>query len=313
MTAAGSGAEPHEERCPACGDLVEVQPVGGHDADGAGAYRACPRCGSAWLHPRPATDPVELYDAGYFTGGVEGGYGDYEADADLHRANAEERLDRIDAARPDAGPGRLLDVGCAHGYLLHVAVARGWEVAGVEVAGAARAAAGRRGHRVVARLAELEPDERFDVVGLFQALEHLADPHATLRAVHDHLVPGGLVVVETWDRASRTARAFRSAWQQHNPPTVLHLFTRRGLRRLLDRSGFSGVRVERTTKLVSLGLATSVVVHRLGPLRPAAERLLARPALAGRSVRYRLDDLVTATASAAAPTAAGGASGGSTT
>lgn len=293
MTGVDPGPGP-EARCPACGDLVVAEPVAG----GEGRYRSCPRCGSGWLHPRPSADPVELYDAGYFTGGVEGGYGDYEADADLHRANAGARLDRIDAARGDAAPGRLLDVGCAHGYLLDVAAARGWEVAGAEVAGAARAAAAGRGHRVVAGVAELEPGERFDVVGLFQALEHLADPHAALRAAHDHLAPGGLVVVETWDRSSRTARAFGSAWQQLNPPTVLHLFTRRGLRRLLDRSGFSGVRIERTSKLVSLGLATSVVVHRLGPLRPAAERLLDRPALAGRSVRYRLDDLVTATATA---------------
>ncbi|OWY58890.1 hypothetical protein B7486_77530, partial [cyanobacterium TDX16] len=124
----------------------------------------------------------------------------------------------------------------------------------------------------------------------------LPNPGHALAAAAARLRHGGLLVVETWDRTSRTARLFRGGWQQINPPTVIHLFSKAGIRRLLLRDAFTGVEVHRTSKVVSLGLATSVVVHRLGPLEGVARKVLDRPSIAGRAVRYPLDDLVTATA-----------------
>jgi SAM-dependent methyltransferase len=291
-----------ELRCPACGDLV----VPGRLPSGDWTYATCPRCASAWLDPLPPGDPTDLYGEGYFQGTAvrasggqetEGGYGDYEADEALHRRNAVERLARVSQRLgPSADGRRILDVGCAHGYLLDQAVATGWEAVGVEVSPYARAEAQERGHQVVASLEALPHHADFDVVCFFQVLEHLPDPAHALSAAASRLRHGGLLVVETWDRTSRTARAFRGGWQQINPPTVIHLFSKAGLRRLLLRDAFTGVDVRRTSKLVSLGLATSVVVHRLGPLEGVARKVIDRPSIAGRAVRYPLDDLVTATA-----------------
>lgn len=293
-----------EHRCPACGDLV----VAGRLEAGTWSYATCPRCHSAWLDPLPDADPIELYDEGYFQGSAvraqggsptDGGYGDYEADAVLHRRTAVERLARATRRLgPDQRRGevRLLDVGCAHGYLLDEAVAAGWQATGVEVSPHARELARARGHHVVSSLDALPHHPDFDVVCFFQVLEHLADPGHALAAAAARLHHGGVLVVETWDRTSRTARLFRGGWQQINPPTVLHLFSKVGLRRLLLRDAFTDVDVHRTPKRVSLGLAASVVAHRLGPLEAPTRRLLERPGFASRSVRYPLDDLITATA-----------------
>lgn len=282
-----------ERRCPACGDLVEVSPLPAGDW----TYVLCPRCASAWLDPLPRLAPAELYGEGYFTGGVDGGYGDYQADAELHRRNARERLARLQARVGGGGSGRsLLDVGCAHGYLLDEAAAAGWEVTGVEVSEHARRAAQARGHHVVASLDELPHHPTHDAVCFFQVLEHLPDPGHALSGAASRLHHGGVLVVETWDRTSRTARLFRGGWQQINPPTVVHLFSKVGLRRLLLRDAFTSVEVHRTSKHVSVGLATSVVAHRLGPLEGPVRRIVDRPSIAGRAVRYPLDDLITATA-----------------
>jgi SAM-dependent methyltransferase len=254
----------------------------------------------------PAVDATTLYGEGYFRGTavraaggdeVDGGYGDYEADAELHRRNAVDRLARVVARLgDDVGRRRILDVGCAHGYLLDEAARAGWQGTGVEVSPYARAEAQRRGHRVVGSLEALPHQPEFDVVCFFQVLEHLPDPGHALAAAASRLRHGGLLVVETWDRTSRTARLLRGGWQQINPPTVVHLFSKAGVRRLLLRDAFTRVEVHRTSKVVSLGLATSVVVHRLGPLEGLARKVLDRPSIAGRAVRYPLDDLVTATA-----------------
>jgi len=282
-----------ELRCPACGDLVPTTPLPAGDW----TYVVCPRCASAWLHPLPDIDPATLYDAPYFEGGVDGGYDDYVADAELHRRNAAERLARLQQRLGGGGSGfRLLDVGCAHGYLLDEAAAADWDVTGVEVSAHARAAAQERGHHVVASLDDMPHHADYDAVGFFQVLEHLADPGHALSAAASRLRRGGVLMVETWDRTSRTATLFRGGWQQINPPTVVHLFSKVGLRRLLLRDAFTRVEVHRTSKLVSLGLVTSVVAHRLGPLEGPARRVLERPSFARRAVRYPLDDLVTATA-----------------
>ncbi|OWY63283.1 hypothetical protein B7486_53960, partial [cyanobacterium TDX16] len=144
-----------ELRCPACGDLVDA----GRLPAGDWTYATCPRCASAWLDPLPQQDATELYGEGYFRGTavraaggdeVDGGYGDYEADADLHRRNAVDRLARVVARLgDDVGRRRILDVGCAHGYLLDEAARSGWQGTGVEVSPYARTEAQRRGHHVV--------------------------------------------------------------------------------------------------------------------------------------------------------------------
>jgi len=285
-----------EGRCPACGDLAPTSPLPAGDW----TYLVCSRCASAWLDPLPAADPLDLYGQGYFRSDADevtpGGYDDYAADEDLHRANAQERLARIQEALGRGGAGNhLLDVGCAHGFLLDEAKAADWHTTGVEVSPGARAAAEAKGHQVAPSLAEVAGGP-FDAVGFFQVLEHLTDPAHALQQAHELLDPDGVLVVETWDRTSRTARVFRGAWQQINPPTVLHLFSKAGLRRLLLRTAYQHPAIERTTKQVSLGLATSVIAHRLGPLEPTARRLLDRPSIARRAVRYPLDDLITATA-----------------
>jgi SAM-dependent methyltransferase len=266
----------------------------GEQRAGRWTYLVCPRCASAWLDPIPQSS-ADLFGDGYFQGGIEGGYGDYEGDAHLHRRNGEERLARMQHTLGAGGEGfQVLDVGCAHGYFLDEAAAADWHTSGVEVSPAARAAAAARGHRVTAALDE--QDGPFQAITFFQVLEHLPDPAGALRAAAGLLTEDGVVVIETWDRTSSTARLFGRAWQQINPPTVLHLFSQAGLRRLLQRTGFASTTIERTTKLVSVGLAAGVVVHRLGPLEGPATRLLQRPSVAGRAVRYPLDDLVTATA-----------------
>ncbi len=140
-TSHGAMADADQTSCPACGASVDRPLVAVADHQ----YVECVVCSSGRLDPLPAADPVELYDQSYFQGASNGGYLDYDADAALHRRNAHARLDRR-ATATSPGPQRLIDVGCAIGYVLDEAVARGWSAIGVDASAHAHDNVTRRGH-----------------------------------------------------------------------------------------------------------------------------------------------------------------------
>ena len=90
----------------------------------------CPSCGHGQQTARADIAALRRrYDHDYFFGDPDG-YADYLSAEPAHRINARRHLDVVERlARP---PGKLLDVGCAAGFLLDEARAAGWVVAGVE-------------------------------------------------------------------------------------------------------------------------------------------------------------------------------------
>ena len=77
-----------------------------------------------------------------------------------------------------SGAGRLLDIGCATGLFLEIAASRGWVVEGVEPSASACERARRSGMLVTQGFFEdLPPPARpFDVVTMWDVLEHVPDP-----------------------------------------------------------------------------------------------------------------------------------------
>ena len=120
-----------------------------------------------------------------------------------YRGEAEHAVSRIRRHRPDARS--ILDVGCGTGLHLQAFTDLGFEVEGVELSPDMLAVAR---HRVpTARLHEgdmraFRLGRRFDaVVCLFSAIGYmttLADLAAALATMGDHLVDGGVLLVEPW-------------------------------------------------------------------------------------------------------------------
>lgn len=145
------------------------------------------------------------------------------------------------------GGSRVLDIGCATGYLAAELVQRGCRVAGVEPdPAAARRAREHCEHLVVGdiedsdcrdELAALAP---FDVVLFGDVLEHLRDPWSALR----HVAPfGALVVLSVPNVAHWTGRRAllrgRFAYSEHGlfDRTHLRFFTRASARALAEGAG----------------------------------------------------------------------------
>jgi 2-polyprenyl-3-methyl-5-hydroxy-6-metoxy-1,4-benzoquinol methylase len=171
------------------------------------------------------------------------------------------RLKRLEKQyRP---PGRLLDVGAYTGALVAVSAQHGWSAVGVEPSRWAVSQAHVRGLAVLEGTLASVPfeDESFDVVTMFDVIEHVFDPLSLLQSAARLLKPGGIVVVHTMDAGSLTARLMGSRWpwlmEMH-----LHYFTRRTLSRALEQSGFRVLEIFAEARVISAGyLAT-----RLGAL-----------------------------------------------
>jgi SAM-dependent methyltransferase len=163
----------------------------------------------------------------------------------------ERALDWVDA-HGSARPKRLLDVGSGSGLFLELARKRGWSVEGIEISERLSARARER-FGVPVRSGDfttlaLEP-KAYDVVTMWDLLEHVLDPIATLAKVRESLAPGGLLVVLTIDSASLFNRigdlAYRASFGLFSRPLELlydarhtFYFSRRTLEAVVGRAGF---------------------------------------------------------------------------
>lgn len=148
--------------------------------------------------------------------------------------------------------GKLLDVGCSVGLFLQAARKAGFEVAGVELS-PAPARFAREHFRLDVHCGTLESapwgDGAFDVVTLWDVLEHVPDPRATMQQVARVLRPGGSLAIRVPDgefhlwktRLLRPWFGNRLVWME--VPNHLNHFRPRTLRRLLAETGFDVLRV----------------------------------------------------------------------
>jgi SAM-dependent methyltransferase len=155
--------------------------------------------------------------------------------------------------------GVALDIGASFGWFLRAAPA-GWEARGLEPSPEVAARAGAQGLDVRAGgIDALEHDpDRYDLITLWNVLEHLPDPRGALRLIHDRLKPGGLLAVCVPNRlglynrlgyaavtvsGGRVVGPLHTLFQVENPAPHLVHFAPRDLRRLLGWTGFTVIEI----------------------------------------------------------------------
>lgn len=189
-------------------------------------------------------------------------------------------LDRITRVRPI---GRLLDVGCGAGHFLTVAEARGWRTYGLEISEAAlqfltalRTQRGLHFELVDRHLAEANfGPNSFDVVTMFEVIEHVDEPVSILTEVHRILQEGGLLYLTTPNYNSLSRYLLGNRWrviaEEHRC-----LVTVQALRRSLMSRGFH-ILAMKTKNIDPAELLTTWGRHQRTPASPrrrdSAQRL----------------------------------------
>lgn len=143
--------------------------------------------------------------------------------------------------------GRLLDIGCSTGLFLELARGAGFDASGIEYSpDSARVAQAKGLDVAVGALTDGRYDEQsFDLVTLWDVIEHLPDPQATLAVAARLLKPGGLLVAKTpncdgwYPRLSLMVAQWVGYWGHPDPPGHLFQFSTRTLTDLFTRHGLT--------------------------------------------------------------------------
>ena len=134
-----------------------------------------------------------------------------------------------------------MDVGSGRGVHLEVARKLGWEVVGIESNLFAREISAERGVTVYKSLELVDKKYgagAFDLITLWEVIEHSLDPRNLLHQLRPLLKKGGVVALSTPNFNSVIARSNYAAWYELRPPLHLHYFTPESLTKLMEQGGF---------------------------------------------------------------------------
>jgi SAM-dependent methyltransferase len=215
------------QRCPVCdGDRIER----GYDLKEFEVL-SCASCRTAWRSNMytPAQVAAMYEDEPY----EEHPFFGYDSDAEsLRKVPRFRRFEQgLGVVEREVGIGKLLDVGCGAGTFMAIAASHGWDVYGVEMNEALCAEVDKAvgpGRVTVGAFEALDPEEHsYDVITLWDVIEHVLDPSAFIERAQRMLRPGGIIVICTPDEESVLAntgkailRASGGRWNY--PALALH-------------------------------------------------------------------------------------------
>ena len=242
------------ESCPLChgGDLR----VWFGSSDGKWAAWHCSGCELWFVWPPESADPEADHSGRAFFDSecyIETAREAYVANREAHLERFESiyrRALRLQPCRDDAAilsQLRAADIGCGVGTSVAAMARLGISCVGCDYS-----------QRLIEYARELEPhlefrhggvealeDCEYHVISAFNIVEHVADLHGFIEQIRRKLRPGGLLVVETPDRASlfqSVLVALRAlgicAHTLSQDGGHVYLFTRQALARLLAEHGF---------------------------------------------------------------------------
>lgn len=205
----------------------------------------CGTCATLFLYPLPKQSETKaVYCKEYFTGAQKGfGYIDYDTDKEAMRSVFERYLKEFE--RILGKTGRLLDIGAATGYFMKIAEERGWKTRGVEISTYATDIGRSRGLDIEAGTIQSTDfrKESFDVVTMWDVVEHVADPILDIDKAYLLLRPGGLLAINTPDSFSLFAKIMGPRWHLLVPPEHIFYFNRKSLKMMLRKRGFEILQV----------------------------------------------------------------------
>lgn len=237
----------------------------------------CKKCGLQYLNPRLKADVV-----------LEG-YGAGSDETFISQAAGRERtfaksLKFIEQFHPQRG--RLLDVGTAGGSFLAVAKRSGWDVAGCEPNRWLCEWGNKHyGLNIVpGTIFDMKlPEAAFDVVTLWDVLEHTPVPKAVLKECARVLKPAGLLVVNYPDIHSSIARLMGRRWV-FLLSVHLYYFTSETLKAMLNQVGFRQIARRTHWQTLELGY----ILFRMEAYLGGLARLLGRIVKALRLSRLQI-------------------------
>jgi len=214
-----------EKACPLCGQYREPRRLRARFGMIA-MVSECGECRLAYQTPMPSPEATLAYMDALW----ESRAGYMGNEPSLGRARVEFEYLRQQSPKP----GKLLDFGAGVGAFVRVALDNGWDAHGVERSPKAIERAKTENH--VALTSDIV-GEGYDVVTLWDVIEHLRQPAETVVQLKGVLRPGGVLIVETGNWESALRLATRDRWPLYQMDHHYY-FSPPSLKVYLQRCGF---------------------------------------------------------------------------
>ena len=196
----------------------------------------CVKCGFIYTNPMPKQRFEEINPTAWLW--LRGGNDKYQI--------YKEGIDQIKGLNPK---GKLLDIGCSYGDFFLLAEKKGYEVTGIDVSKDAVDFMLRRNKKVFyGSLEELNfSDGSFDVVTMWEVLEHLQYPSLVLKEVYRILSKKGILAVDIPNARfqlfkARLLQMRKRLWGKEYlglmPEVHLNHFTSRSIFKFLEHNNF---------------------------------------------------------------------------
>jgi len=216
----------------------------------------CADCGLLFADQNSIKQKEGMYSKDYFAGVHANFFADCKEDYESHLGTSEKLqnfqhvLAQIRTMKPQ---GKFIDIGCATGVFLDMAQKEGYSVVGVDVSEFACQYA----HELFGittlngKLEDLHlEDKSFDIITMWDVIEHVPDPHEFLREVHRILKDDGIIFILTINDSSLMGwiaeAAYLGSFKQVSQFTRMihpihhnYHFKEKHLQAYLDKNGFT--------------------------------------------------------------------------
>lgn len=239
----------------------------------------CPSCGLSYVNPRIISKKViNSYS---------------EADDSLYASQAEGRINTFKESlnfieKYSPKKGKILDVGAAAGFFLKVAKNSGWTTHGVEPSKWSVNFANKN-YKVnvfqgVLKDAKFK-DNFFDVVTMWDVLEHVPNPTEELNEIYRVLKPGGLLVINYPDFGTPLAKLAGAKWW-FLLSVHLFYFDKSSMTKILSKCGFVNPKFTSYWQSLSLGHLAKMIGLYSKPLSNMCETFFGFLRINNLKVKY---------------------------
>ncbi len=227
-------------------------------------YFFCRGCRSLFIEPETLTPEVyKIYDQRYYENNA------YEADddkkgypsyGDSEKTLKEGFRNKLQVIKKYCSSGTLLDAGAAYGYFL-LSAQNDFQCSGLEVSEYAASVA-REKYALDVVTGSLEKtafsDAQFDVVTMWDIVEHIVNPSLALQEVYRILKPGGYLFISTDNAAHWLPRVLGRRWWALGAPYHVFHFSKQALDQVAVSIGFEQPRYHKDPRKYSV---SEIIAH----------------------------------------------------
>ncbi len=201
----------------------------------------CNQCSFVYVTPRIPESHLHLvYAWDYYDSGnpADYGYDKYLEDGELHKRTFAMKADFVQRHKKS---GRLLEVGSAGGFFLKEMQRRGFKVEGIEISEkAAQFSRDVLGLKTIhtSKLEDAPVKGPFDVIALWDVIEHVSDPLKTMQHLRKLIAPDGVLIIQTQNIDSMFAKLLGQRWHHFKHLEHIYHFSPETMNDALTASGF---------------------------------------------------------------------------